>query len=71
MDVENRRVFVSEVFRFRDYENDFGGNDAAIGRYIAQFWPAGPERDVLESGAFELSYTHYDWTLNSVEQRGR
>ncbi len=71
VDVENRRVFVSEVFRFRDYENDFGGNDAAIGRYIAQFWPAGPERDVLESGAFELSYTHYDWTLNSVEQRGR
>jgi hypothetical protein len=69
VDVAQRTVYVSRVFEY--YARDFGGTDAAIGRYIAQFYPAGPERALLESGAFTLRKTEYDWTLNSRERARR
>jgi hypothetical protein len=47
------------------YREDFGGTDAAIGRYLAGFYPEGPERRLLLSGRFKLVATPYDWTLNS------
>ena len=68
VDAAARRVSLSAVFKFRDYEKDFGGTEEAIGRYIARFYPPGPERELLESGRFEVDYTKYDWTLNSREQ---
>ena len=49
------------------YREDFGGSDAAIGRYLAQFWPDGPERELRLSARFKLLETDYDWTLNSQE----
>lgn len=66
VDVANRVVYLSPVFiGFRDYIKDFGGSAAAVGRYIARYFPAGPERQLLESGDFKVKETHYDWTLNS------
>ena len=65
VDVAARRVYLSQVFRFRDYEQDFGGTEAAIGRYVARWYPAGPERTLLESGDFKVTWTDYDWALNS------
>ena len=44
---------------------DFGGSEAAVGRFIAKFYPAGPERALLESGDFTAVKTEYDWSLNS------
>jgi hypothetical protein len=69
VDLPSRTVYVSRIFEY--YADDFGGTDAAIGRYIAQFYPPGPERTLLESGAFTLRKTEYDWTLNSREKAGR
>jgi hypothetical protein len=50
------------------YPEDFGGTPAAIGSYLAGFYPEGPERTLLRSGAFRLVATDYDWTLNSREK---
>lgn len=66
VDVDRKTVHVSMIFRY--YRSDFGGSDAAIGRYIAGFYPAGPKRELLLSGRFRLHQTPYDWTLNSQEQ---
>lgn len=63
-----RTVRVSQVFQFNDYEKDFGGSPAAVMRFIGRYHPPGPERDLLESGTATMTYTEYDWTLNSQEQ---
>jgi hypothetical protein len=65
VDVPSRTVFVSMVFTW--YREDFGGTDKAIGQYLSDWYPAGPERELLRSGRFSLKQTDYDWTLNSQE----
>jgi hypothetical protein len=65
VDVANRTVYWSMLFDY--YRDDFGGSNAAIGRYIAQFYPPGPERELLLSGQFKTEQTVFDWTLNSQE----
>ncbi|GJG86910.1 DUF547 domain-containing protein [Gemmatimonadetes bacterium T265] len=66
VDVATRTVYLSPIFvEFRDYIKDFGGSEAAVGRYVAHYYPAGPERTLLESGDFKVVKTNYDWTLNS------
>jgi hypothetical protein len=62
VDVEQRTVWVSPILVW--YREDFGGSDAALGRSLARYWPAGPERRLLLSGDFELRETDYDWGLN-------
>jgi hypothetical protein len=65
VDVASRAVYVSQVFRFRDYEDDFGGSRESVARFIARYYPPGPERELLESGRFaKWEYTDYDWALN-------
>jgi Protein of unknown function, DUF547 len=71
VDVANRTVYHSLVFTFADYLDDFGGSTAAMGRFIARYWPAGPEKALLESGQFTAVKTEYDWTLNSVRNGRR
>lgn len=44
---------------------DFGGTDAALGRFMARFHPEGPARRLLMSGGFTITWTGYDWSLNS------
>lgn len=65
VDVATRTAYLSQVFKFRDYAKDFGGSKAAIGAFVARWFPAGPERTLLEGGDFRLEYTDYDWSLNS------
>lgn len=68
VDLATRTVYVSQVFRFNDYEKDFGGSQAAVGRFIAKWYPDGAEKQLLESGQWKkFTYTDYDWTLNSQE----
>ncbi len=72
VDVGARTIFVSQVFKFRDYEKDFGGSREAVARFIAGYYPGGPEKDLLEGGRWKRwEYTDYDWTLNSQENAGR
>ena len=65
VDVASKTLYRSQVFSFSDYMKDFGGSEAAVGRFIAKFYPAGPERTLLESGDFTAVKTDYDWSLNS------
>lgn len=61
-------VFLSQIFKFRDYEKDFGGSRAAVARFIASYYPDGPEKRLLDSGQWRRwEYTDYDWSLNSQE----
>ena len=66
VDVANKTLYRSQVFSFSDYMKDFGGSEAAIGKFIARYYPAGPERTLLESGKFSVVKTDYDWSLNSI-----
>ena len=65
VDVANRTVYHSQVFTFSNYLDDFGGSKAAMGRFIARYYPAGAEKALLESGDFTAVKTDYDWSLNS------
>lgn len=66
VDVAGRRVALSPIFDW--YKEDFGGSAAAIGRFVARYFPASEERTLLESGEFELTFTEYDWGLNAVRR---
>jgi len=66
VDAAAATVWVSPVLVW--YRADFGGTDQALGRFIARYWPEGPERTLLLSGRFRLRETEYDWTLNSAEK---
>ncbi len=63
VDVKQAVVHASRIFEW--YKDDFGGNDAAIGHYIAQYYPESPEKHLLLGGHFKLEFLDYDWTLNS------
>ena len=62
VDAAAKTAYLSKIFDY--YKEDFGGTEAAIGRYVAAFHPPGPARALLESGSFKVEYTEYDWTLN-------
>jgi hypothetical protein len=63
VDAKTEVVHASRVFDW--YHDDFGGGDAALGRYIAQYYPDGPEKQLLLGGHFKMEFLDYDWTLNS------
>lgn len=69
VDVPARVFHASLIFDL--YKDDFGGTNAAVGKFVAPYLPEGPERRLLESGSFDLAKTSYDWTLNSQEQAKR
>lgn len=66
VNVASRTVFASMIFIW--YKDDFGGSDQRLGQYLANWYPAGPERALLQSGDFKLVRTDYDWTLNSQQK---
>lgn len=63
VDVSGSTVYVSMIFNL--YKEDFDGTDAAVGRFIARFYPPGPAKRLLDSGDFALIETPYAWALNS------
>jgi hypothetical protein len=68
VDVATRTAFLSPVFGW--YLEDFGGSDAALGRFLSRYYPDGPEKDLLESGRFARRETPYDWALNGSGKPG-
>ncbi len=66
VDVAEGTVWASPILTW--YKDDFGGTDESLGRFLARYWPEGPERELLLSGRFRVRKTAYDWTLNSVEK---
>jgi hypothetical protein len=68
VDAKSGTLYLSRIFDY--YREDFGATDAAIARYVARFYPEGPEKQLLVSGKAKLVNTDYDWTLNSLEKAG-
>lgn len=65
VDVATGTIYVSNIFSFNDYEKDFGGSKQGVARFIARYHPAGPARELLESGRWKRwVVTAYDWGLN-------
>lgn len=62
VDVADRTVHLSPVFDW--FRDDFPEGRDAFGRWLAQWFPTGPERDLLQSGDFDVEHTEYDWSLN-------
>ena len=48
VDIADNTVYLTRVFDW--YAGDFGRNDAEIVRYLARFFPPGPERTFLTTG---------------------
>jgi hypothetical protein len=65
VDPERSIAYLSPIFRW--YLEDFGKGDRELLRYLAAFFPAGPQRELLERGDLQIEYTDYDWTLNSQD----
>jgi hypothetical protein len=63
VDVKKGVVYASRIFEW--YKDDFGGSDAAIGQYAAQYYRDSPEKQLLLGGHFKLEFMPFDWTLNS------
>jgi hypothetical protein len=59
VDVERATVHLSPVFVW--FKDDFGPD---LGRFLAAYFPPGPQRALLESGKFKVVETPYDWSLN-------
>ncbi len=66
VDLKEGVVYLSPILA-EWYPEDFGGTPAALGAYVAGFYPEGPEKELLVGGRFKLVATDYDWTLNSRE----
>ena len=72
VDVATATVSVSNIFSFNDYAKDFGGSREGVARYIARFYPAGAEREMLERGTWKRwVVTEYDWGLNGMVKSER
>lgn len=63
VDVATRTLHLSPIFDW--YRDDFPAGLPGLGRYLARFFPPGPERTLLESGGFDIAHTDYDWSLNA------
>lgn len=55
-------VFLSPILDW--YGKDFAPNQRGLLQWISRYWPAGPERTLLESGSARVRWTTYDWSLN-------
>ncbi len=62
VDVATGMVYLSPVFDW--FKDDFGGSDAALGRFLAQYQSRPAAKRLLEQGRFQVRFTSYDWSLN-------
>jgi hypothetical protein len=63
VDLTTRTLYHSMIFGY--YKEDFGGSVKESAKFMARWFPEGPEKQLLLSGDFKAVQTDYDWTLNS------
>lgn len=63
VDVASKTLHHSMIFGY--YKEDFGGSIQGSAKFMAKWFPEGPEKQLLMSGDFKAVQTDYDWTLNS------
>jgi hypothetical protein len=62
VDVATRTVYLSRIFDW--YGEDFAPDADGLLRWLARYWPEGPERALLAAGKARVVWTPYDWSLN-------
>ncbi len=62
VDTRTGTVHLSPIFDW--YREDFPAGTAEFGAFLADYFPPGLARDLLESGGFRIRFTGYDWSLN-------
>jgi len=63
VDLEKKTVCLSPVFKW--HKKDFGKIDEEILKYVADHFSEA-EKNAIKSGGFTISYTQYDWGVNSA-----
>ena len=63
VDLKKRTVYLSPIFKW--YKKDFGKSDMEILEYVADHFPE-DEKSAIKGGGFTISYTEYDWGVNSA-----
>ena len=63
VDLKKRTVYLSPIFKW--YKKDFGKSDEEILKYVADHFSEA-EKNAIKSGGFTISYTEYDWGVNSA-----
>ncbi len=63
VDLAGRVWHHSMIFGY--YKEDFGGSVKDAAKFVARWYPDGPEKQMLLGGDFTAQQTNYDWTLNS------
>ena len=63
VDLEKKTVYLSPIFKW--YKKDFGKSDMEILEYVADHFSE-TEKSAIKGGGFTISYTEYDWGVNSA-----
>jgi hypothetical protein len=63
VDLEKKTVYLSLIFKW--YKKDFGKSDMEILEYVADHFPE-DEKSAIKGGGFTITYTEYDWGVNSA-----
>ena len=65
LDLKDGTAHLSKIFDW--FEDDFGGSDDSVLKFIAPYRPE-KERGALLSGKVDIEYLEYDWSLNDQEE---
>ncbi len=60
---------LSPIFKW--YGKDFGSSELPLQRFLAQYFPAGAERELLASGHARITWSDYNWSLNILDTTAR
>ena len=63
VDLKKKTVYLSPIFKW--HKKDFGKSDEEILKYVADHFSEA-EKNAIKSGGFTISYTEYDWGVNSA-----
>ena len=67
LDLGKGVVHLSPIFDW--YRDDFGKTDAAILKFVAQYFDGAEERSAFGASRLRIEFTDYDWSLNLKKPR--
>ena len=67
IDLDENEAVISKVFDW--FEEDFGGSDEAVQRFIAPYAATEAQREALAAARLEVHHADYDWSLNDQDDR--
>jgi len=65
-ELKSRKVFISKIFDW--FEEDFGGNDESVLKFISKYFPKNIATDTKTNiSLWNISYKDYNWNLNKLK----